>query len=44
MSATDVPSTLPGNVALEQHDPALFDLIEKEKVQLSGHGVGASFK
>lgn len=30
--STEVPSTLPGNVALRNHDPDLYDLIEKEKV------------
>ena len=34
MSTTVVPSTLPGNVPLSEHDPALYDLIEKEKVRL----------
>lgn len=33
MSTTEVPSTLPGNVPLSEHDPALYDLIEKEKVR-----------
>lgn len=32
MAPTEVPSKLPGNRALEHHDPVLFDLIEKEKV------------
>lgn len=32
MSTTEVPSTLPGNVSLADHDPEMFDLIEKEKV------------
>ena len=32
MAPTEVPSKLPGNTALEHHDPVLFDLIEKEKV------------
>lgn len=32
MSTTEVPSTLPGNVSLADHDPVMFDLIEKEKV------------
>ncbi len=26
-----IPSNLPGQISLEQHDPVLFDLIEKEK-------------
>lgn len=33
MSQTEVPPTLPGNVPLSEHDPVLFDLIEKEKVR-----------
>lgn len=33
MSTTEVPSTLPGNVSLADHDPIMFDLIEKEKVR-----------
>ncbi|CAM9874584.1 unnamed protein product [Ectocarpus sp. 6 AP-2014] len=33
MSTTEVPSTLPGNVSLADHDPAMFDLIEKEKTR-----------
>eukprot|EP00904_Undaria_pinnatifida_P000395 jgi/Undpi1/10356/HiC_scaffold_29.g12806.m1 len=33
MSTTEVPSTLPGNVPLSEHDPALYDLIEKEKTR-----------
>lgn len=33
MSTTEIPSTLPGNVSLEEHDPIMFDLIEKEKVR-----------
>jgi glycine hydroxymethyltransferase len=28
---SSIPSTLPGQVSLEEHDPVLFDLIEKEK-------------
>lgn len=32
MSKTEVPSSLPGNVSLADHDPVMFDLIEKEKV------------
>lgn len=32
MSTTEIPSTLPGNVSLADHDPVMFDLIEKEKV------------
>ena len=28
MSTTEVPSTLPGNVSLADHDPDLFDLID----------------
>lgn len=32
MSSTEVPTTLPGNVSLADHDPAMYDLIEKEKV------------
>lgn len=35
MSTTEVPSTLPGNVSLADHDPDMFDLIEKEKVRSS---------
>jgi Serine hydroxymethyltransferase len=30
---TTVPKSLPGNVALEQHDPEMYDLIEKEKTR-----------
>ncbi|CAM9448222.1 unnamed protein product [Ectocarpus sp. 13 AM-2016] len=33
MSTTEVPSTLPGNMSLADHDPAMFDLIEKEKTR-----------
>jgi glycine hydroxymethyltransferase len=29
--AAFIPSSLPGQVPLEQHDPDLFDIIEKEK-------------
>lgn len=36
MSTTEVPSTLPGNVSLADHDPVMFDLIEKEKVREAG--------
>ncbi len=32
MSTTEVPLSLPGNVSLADHDPEMFDLIEKEKV------------
>lgn len=32
MSTTEIPSTLPGNLSLADHDPVMFDLIEKEKV------------
>lgn len=28
---SNIPTSLPGQVSLEQHDPELFDLIEKEK-------------
>eukprot|EP00349_Pseudokeronopsis_sp_Brazil_P008079 CAMPEP_0202968274 /NCGR_PEP_ID=MMETSP1396-20130829/13522_1 /ASSEMBLY_ACC=CAM_ASM_000872 /TAXON_ID= /ORGANISM="Pseudokeronopsis sp., Strain Brazil" /LENGTH=470 /DNA_ID=CAMNT_0049694413 /DNA_START=69 /DNA_END=1481 /DNA_ORIENTATION=- len=28
---SSIPTSLPGQVSLEQHDPVLFDLIEKEK-------------
>jgi len=28
---SSIPTTLPGQVSLADHDPALFDLIEKEK-------------
>ena len=31
--ATEVPKTLPGNVSLEQHDPDMYNLIEKEKTR-----------
>ena len=30
-SFTDIPQTLPGHASLEEHDPVLFDIIEKEK-------------
>ncbi|CAM9653563.1 unnamed protein product [Discosporangium mesarthrocarpum] len=33
MSSTEVPPTLPGNVPLSEHDPDLYDLIEKEKTR-----------
>ena len=26
-----IPSSLPGNASLEEHDPVMFDLIEREK-------------
>jgi hypothetical protein len=26
-----IPTTLPGCLSLEEHDPVMFDLIEKEK-------------
>lgn len=29
--ASSIPTSLPGQVALEQHDPELFDIIELEK-------------
>lgn len=29
--ASFIPKTLPGNQTLEEHDPVLFDLIEREK-------------
>lgn len=35
MSTTEVPSSLPGNVSLADHDPEMFDLIEKEKVRFN---------
>ena len=28
---TDIPNTLPGQTPLAEHDPELFDIIEKEK-------------
>jgi glycine hydroxymethyltransferase len=28
---SDVPTTLPGNTPLQEHDPEMYDLIEKEK-------------
>ena len=29
--ASFIPTSLPGNVSLEDHDPELFDIIEREK-------------
>lgn len=37
---TEIPSSLPGNVPLVDHDPVLFDLIEKEKVGHASSGAG----
>lgn len=28
---TDIPTTLPGQTSLLEHDPELYDIIEKEK-------------
>jgi glycine hydroxymethyltransferase len=28
---SDIPQTLPGQMTLEEHDPIMFDIIEKEK-------------
>lgn len=30
--ATEIPTSLPGNVSLAKHDPVMFELIEQEKV------------
>lgn len=41
--ATEIPSSLPGNVPLVDHDPVLSDLIEKEKVgHMASSGAGWS--